>query len=62
MIRMAFDLHVIGNLVGGRRENHEQCVQPLMLSRLETSRDLEANYKTFLNCLGFAVFYAHRGS
>lgn len=61
-IRMACGLHVIGNLVGGRRENQEQCVQSLMLSRPETSRDLEANYKTFLICLGFVVFYTHRGS
>lgn len=51
MIRMEDDLHVIGNLVGGSWENQEQCVQSLMLSESETSRDSEDNHKTFLNCL-----------
>lgn len=53
IIRMECDLHVIGNLVGGRRENQEQCMQSLRLSRPETSRDLEENYKTFLKCFWF---------
>ena len=39
-----------------------ECVQYLILSRSETSRDVEDNYKTFLNLLGFVVFYEHRGS